>query len=173
MKNRSKSKQQSAKPVTSKSTGFSNGKKLALGAVGIGLIGVLVWLPTVNMADTPVVTVYKSPTCGCCGKWIDHLEDAGFRVVSRDRQDMNPIKESYGVDYQLRSCHTATVDGYVVEGHVPADDIKRMLREKPQITGIAVPGMPLGSPGMESEHQDPYEVIAFKKGQKNEIYARY
>ena len=125
------------------------------------------------MANTPVVTVYKSPTCGCCKKWMDHLEEEGFRVVARNRQDMNQIKESYGIDYKLRSCHTATVDGYVVEGHVPAEDIQRLLKEAPSVTGLAVPGMPAGSPGMEGKYQDPYEVIAFNKGKKNEIYARH
>jgi hypothetical protein len=110
---------------------------------------------------TPDVVVYKSATCGCCGKWVDHLRANGFSVTAHDVTDLNKIKSENGVPVALGSCHTATVDGYVVEGHVPADTIKRLLSERPNVKGIAVPGMPAGSPGMESPNPQPYEVLSF------------
>lgn len=112
--------------------------------------------------EAPVMMVYKSPTCGCCGDWIDHVEDAGFRVAVQNMPDVVPVKARFGVPQSLWSCHTARVGDYVVEGHVPAEDIARMLSEAPQITGIAVPGMPAGSPGMEVPgYSQPYDVYAF------------
>ena len=123
--------------------------KLIAGGAVLLMAGLLVWLPKENFADGPEVTVYKSATCGCCGKWIEHMQDAGFKVTAHNRQDMNQIKEEHGVAYELRSCHTAVVDGYVLEGHVPAGDIRRLLKERPAVDGLAVPGMPSGSPGME------------------------
>lgn len=97
----------------------------------------------------PVAVVHKSPTCGCCSLWITHLQQAGFDVEARDTDDLNPLKERLGVPYGKGSCHTAEIGGYVVEGHVPASDIKRLLRERPRIRGLVLPGMPMGSPGME------------------------
>ena len=112
--------------------------------------------------DAPVITVNKSASCGCCKLWIAHLEEAGFVVNPLDSDDMTAIKERYGVPENMRSCHTAIVDGYVVEGHVPASDIRQLLAEKPDATGIAVPGMPLGSPGMEVPGRiDDYKVMLF------------
>jgi hypothetical protein len=111
--------------------------------------------------QTTAVTVYKSPTCGCCSKWIEHLEANGFAVTAIDTSDVQSIKATNGVPAELASCHTALVDGYVVEGHVPAEDIHRMLTERPDVTGLAAPGMPIGSPGMEGAHPEPYEVISF------------
>lgn len=120
------------------------------------------------------ITVYKSPTCGCCANWVDLLKEAGFKVNVSDRKNMNAVKNTYGVGRPLQSCHTAIVDGYVVEGHVPIGEIKRMLKERPQIAGIAVPGMPIGSPGMEmGSRKDPYDVLAFSKGGSTKVYARY
>ena len=115
-------------------------------------------------ADVPVVQVFKTPTCGCCNGWIDSLQEAGFDVESIDLARLDEVKASNGVPPALASCHTAIVDGYVVEGHVPAEDVRRLLAERPEISGLAVPGMPLGSPGME--HPDPsrhetYRVLAF------------
>ena len=115
-------------------------------------------------ADATVIQVYKTPTCGCCSKWIDHLREAGFAVEATDLPDLSRLKAENGIAHGLSSCHTAMIDGYVVEGHVPASDIRRLLAERPEITGLAVPGMPMGSPGME--HPDPrrheaYDVIAF------------
>ena len=92
------------------------------------------------------ITVYKSPTCGCCKKWIDHLEDNGFSVAAVNLSDLSSLKEEHGIPKKAFACHTAIVDGYVVEGHVPAGDIKRMLAGRPSIRGLAVPGMPAGSP---------------------------
>jgi hypothetical protein len=125
-------------------------------------------------AERPSITVYKSPTCGCCTKWIDHLDAHGFEVTTTDMPDVTPIKERLGVPPTLSSCHTAVVGGYVVEGHVPADVVKKMLTEQPDVTGIAVPGMPIGSPGMEvpGRRPQPYEVIAFDQSGGRAVYAR-
>jgi hypothetical protein len=122
-------------------------------------------------ALTPV-TVYKSATCGCCGKWNEHLKTNGFTVNNNDLADVTPIKEKNGVPGPLRSCHTALVGGYVVEGHVPADVIRKLLRERPaDVVGIAVPGMPMGSPGMEGHRVDSYNVMAFDKQGGTKVYA--
>src|SRR5688500_16307127 len=101
---------------------------------------------------TPAVTamqVYRSPTCGCCGKWVDHVKAAGFSPAVHEIEDISPVKAKGGVPGNLQSCHTALIGGYVIEGHVPADVIRQLLTDKPNITGLAVPGMPIGSPGME------------------------
>ena len=146
----------------------------------LALIGVLIismgllWVEKSEAnASVAEVTVYKSPTCNCCEKWISHLRDAGFKVTGKDRQNMINIKLDLGVSRNLQSCHTAIVDGYVVEGHVPADDIKRMLLEQPEVVGLAVPGMPKGSPGMESQQNDAYDVLSFNKSGQTEVYASY
>lgn len=152
---------------------FTNPQKLIAGVAALVIIGVLAWLPRDNLAGGPEVTVYKSATCGCCAKWIDHMRDAGFKVTAHNRQDMNQIKEDHGVDYRLRSCHTAVVEGYVLEGHVPAADIRRLLTERPAVDGLAVPGMPAGSPGMEGKYEDPYEVIAFTKGKNQTVFEKH
>ena len=107
----------------------------------------------------PLVTVYKSPTCGCCKDWVTHLEQNGFRVESHDVSDLDRIKRNLGVRPQYASCHTAIADGYTLEGHVPASDIKRLLVERPKGRGLAVPGMPGGSPGMESAPKQPYTTL--------------
>jgi hypothetical protein len=123
--------------------------------------------------NAEVVTVYKSPTCGCCKKWVTHLEDQGFRVDARNTNDMGSIKRKNGVASDLQSCHTALVNGYVIEGHVPAADIKRLLSEKPDINGLSIPGMPMGSPGMEGSRNDPYEVLSiYTRGQVS-VYNEY
>jgi hypothetical protein len=109
----------------------------------------------------PEVQVYKSPTCGCCEKWVEHLRAEGFTVRTNDVPDVTPIKLENGVSPELSACHTAFVGGYVVEGHVPASDIRRLLAERPAVAGLAVPGMPVGSPGMEGPRPVPYEVMSF------------
>jgi hypothetical protein len=116
--------------------------------------------------------VYKDANCGCCDKWVDHLRDNGFTVVSHDVDDLDAVKRRHNIDRSLHSCHTAEVGGYVVEGHVPADLIHRMLRERPPIAGIAVPGMPVGSPGMEWTYKEPYDVIAFTATGGKTVYAK-
>jgi hypothetical protein len=118
------------------------------------------------------VTVYKSPTCGCCSKWVEHLEASGFEVKTTDMENVEVMKDHLGLPLSLASCHTAVVDGYVVEGHVPADVIHQLLEERPAVAGIAVPGMPIGSPGMEGPNPEPYEVIAFTKDGQQSVYAR-
>lgn len=110
------------------------------------------------------IHVYKTPTCGCCVKWIEHLEGAGFSVEATELASLDEVKAMNGVPGKLSSCHTALVGGYVIEGHVPASDVARLLSERPKVSGLAVPGMPMGSPGME--HRDPsrheaYDVVSF------------
>ena len=124
------------------------------------------------MADTATLTVYKSPTCGCCADWVDHVKASGLKAEVRDMGDVGPVKAELGVPGHLTSCHTAVVGGYVVEGHVPADVIKRMLRERPQIVGLAVPGMPVGSPGMEGDgsRRDRYDIIAIGRDGRTSVY---
>jgi hypothetical protein len=118
------------------------------------------------------ITVYKSATCGCCAKWNDHLRASGFTVTNHDLPDVTAVKEQHGVPSALRSCHTALVGGYIVEGHVPSDLIKKMLRERPNVEGIAVPGMPMGSPGMEGSRNDPYDVLTFDRQGRTTVFAR-
>ena len=111
-------------------------------------------------ADLPVVTVYKTASCACCRGWVDHLRAEGFTVETVDLPDLHAVKEQRGVPHELESCHTGVVGGYVVEGHVPAEDVRRLLAERPEAIGIAVPGMPIGSPGMEQgDTRQPYEVL--------------
>ena len=119
------------------------------------------------------VTVYKSPTCGCCRDWVQHMKDAGFTVVSVDTSDMNAVKHTHGVSGDIGSCHTALVGGYVLEGHVPAADVKRLLAERPAIVGLAVPGMPVGSPGMEGVYKQKYDVVAFDRTGGRSVFASY
>lgn len=124
--------------------------------------------------SVPLVTVYKSPTCQCCSKWVEHLRASGFAVETRNEAAMNPLKTRLGVPQPLWSCHTAVVGDYVIEGHVPAADIHRLLAEKPKARGLAVPGMPIGSPGMEAgERRDPYDVVLFDAADSAEVFAHY
>ena len=120
------------------------------------------------------VTVYKSPYCGCCTNWVSYLRENGYSVAENKVNDVSLYKEKYGVSKQLSSCHTATVGGYVIEGHVPVSDIERLLKEKPDIRGLTVPGMPIGSPGMEQgERRDPFNVYAIKKDGSIYKYSRH
>lgn len=121
--------------------------------------------------DLPTVLVYKSPTCGCCNGWVEHMEAAGFTVDARDVRDVMAVKRDGGVPPQMSSCHTAIIDGYVVEGHVPAEQVKRLLDERPEVAGIAVPGMPIGSPGMEGPNAQPYQVLSFSHDGQPAVYA--
>lgn len=111
---------------------------------------------------TTTVEVYKSPTCGCCAKWVDHMRDHGFTVKTHDVGNKE-IRKKMGMSESLGSCHTAVINGYVFEGHIPAPDIKRFLRERPKALGLAVPDMPHGSPGMEGSRVDPYSVLMVKE----------
>ena len=138
------------------------------------LLGLLSAYPSNNAtAAKPVaIKVYKTPQCGCCKSWITHLRKNGFQVEAVDMPDLSMVKAKYGVKSELQSCHTAVVNGYVVEGHVPADLIQKLIRDKPAVAGLAVPGMPAGSPGMEGAFKQAYEVYSFDKSGKTRVYAR-
>ncbi len=131
---------------------------------------------TSNAVATTTVDVYKSPTCGCCSKWVDHMRDHGFTVKTHDVGNKD-IRKKMGMSNSLGSCHTAVVNGYVMEGHIPAPDIIRFLRERPNALGLAVPDMPHGSPGMEGSRVDPYNVLLVKEPNDTRrdtvIYNRY
>ena len=124
-------------------------------------------------AAGPTITVYKTRTCGCCGKWVEHLRANGFEPVVNDVQSTADYRKKFGVPEALASCHTATVGGYAIEGHIPAADIHRLLKEKPKATGIAVPGMPMGSPGMEGARRDAYSVILFDASGKTSVFQKH
>lgn len=126
-------------------------------------------------ASLPIITVYKSPTCGCCNTWIDHLKSNGFKVSSHNVNNLHSYKLKAKLGAGMGSCHTAFVSGYAIEGHVPAKDIKRLLLEKPEVSGLTVPGMPIGSPGMEVPGQkaDAYKVMSYKDGKHVGVFSDY
>lgn len=133
-------------------------------------------LPQTGLAKERTIEVWKTPTCGCCAAWVEHLQDAGFNVAGTDVDQgaLDEIKDRLGVPGLLRSCHTARVGGYVVEGHVPAADIELLLSFAPEVSGIAVPGMPVGSPGMEmGDEVEPYATYAFDETGPTAIFARH
>ena len=148
---------------------------LMLAAIGIAVSVYLVVDETTDVDQQAFanVTVYKNPSCGCCNKWVEHLKHNGFQVKVDNQPDVTARKRKLGVPERLFSCHTAEVGGYVIEGHVPADDIKRLLTETPDYTGLAVPGMPQGSPGMETGRIDSYDVLAFGAGKPKKIFSHY
>jgi hypothetical protein len=123
-------------------------------------------------AAVPIV-VYKTPTCGCCAKWVEHMEANGFKATVFNMPDTSTERKKAGVPAELGSCHTTVVGGYAVEGHVPAADIKRLLREKPAIVGLSAPGMPAGSPGMDVPNSPAYEVVAFDKQGRTTVFATH
>jgi len=128
-------------------------------------------------ADTalPLVVVSKSPSCGCCGLWVEHMRAAGFTLEVHNMDNMTPVKERVGVPPGAGSCHTAEVAGYFIEGHVPAEDVKRLLAEKPAARGLTAPGMPIGSPGMPVApgHEQPYDVLLVAEDGSTSVYARH
>ena len=124
-------------------------------------------------AAAATIEVIKTATCGCCSKWVEHLRKHGFTVRVKDVADVTPTARALGVPDELRSCHSARIGGYAVEGHVPAADIKRLLREKPKAAGIAVPGMPLGSPGMEGGGKQRYSTVIFQRDGKHRLFAHH
>jgi hypothetical protein len=149
---------------------------LVVGAAGAGLYA----LQTRQASDSeagPSITVYKTPTLGCCDQWVGHLQDNGFAVKETNVSEakLAEVREDNGVSGPLAGCHTALVEGYAVEGHVPAEDILRMLEERPEIAGLAVRGMPAGSPGMDQPggRKEPYVVIAFDEEGTTRVYARH
>jgi hypothetical protein len=130
--------------------------------------------PSSSRFSPPSITVFKDPNCGCCKAWIEHLRAHAFTVTAKDTSDISAPKRTGRVPEQHYSCHTAFVNGYVIEGHVPAADIQRLLDEKPKIAGIAVGGMPIGSPGMEvGNRKDKYDVIAFNRDGTTRVFARH
>ena len=139
--------------------------------LGIAVAATLV--ATKATAAVPVIEVYKSPTCGCCGKWAEHLRNDGFAVNVHAIPDIDAFRVRTGVPAALASCHTALVGGYVVEGHVPAVDIRRLLRERPNVLGVAVPGMPMGAPGMDAPHANGYDVLLFQVDSTTRVYHAY
>ncbi|MEO5362188.1 MAG: DUF411 domain-containing protein [Magnetococcus sp. DMHC-8] len=141
----------------------------ALLAIGAG------WLLAGQAPRHPAITVYKSPSCECCTGWVEHMRRNGFVVTVETRNDMNTVKKTFGIPDGLASCHTGTTGDYVVEGHVPAEDVHRLLRERPAVRGIALPGMPIGSPGMEIPGEKPerYEVLTFDQGGVTRVFANH
>jgi len=124
-------------------------------------------------AASPVINVYKTATCGCCSAWIDHLKSSGFKVVAHDVADPGTIRAKFGISEQYGSCHTGVIGGYAIEGHVPASSIRKLLKEKPKASGIAVPGMPMGSPGMEGARKDAYNVLLVAKDGTSKPYTKH
>ncbi len=142
----------------------------AVVVVGLAIAAVV----TSTQAPT-AISVVRDPGCGCCLNWVAHLERAGFKATVTESADMDTVKDGKGVPKAARSCHTATVGGYVIEGHVPAADIQRLLKERPNVAGLAVPGMPVGSPGMESSsgRVQPYDVLTFDKAGRTTVFASH
>ena len=127
-----------------------------------------VWAQT-----TPTVDVYKSPTCGCCGKWIDHMKKNGFKVEIHEVDNIPASRKKLGMPEKLGSCHTSKVGNYVVEGHVPAQDIQRLLKEKPKALGLAIPSMPPGVPGMDIPNSPPYETLLVQADGSTSVFAKH
>jgi hypothetical protein len=127
--------------------------------------------PARSVAKPIAIKVYKSPTCGCCKSWIEHLKKNGFQVEAIDMPDLSAVKERYGVTQKLQSCHTAVVNGYVVEGHVPADVLLKFLKERPAVAGLTVPGMPATAPGMDGKTGEHYDVLTFDRAGHTKVYA--
>jgi hypothetical protein len=134
-----------------------------------GLVGCL--LPLV--ATAAEVVVYKDPSCGCCVKWVEHLKRSGFEVTVHDDPAMDQIKKREGIPADLGSCHTAVIEGYKIEGHVPAAAISRLLKERPPVAGLSVPGMPMGSPGMEGPTSNAYDVVSFDAKGKQQVFEHH
>ena len=127
----------------------------------------------VTAAPPLEITVYRSPSCGCCKAWATHLEQNGFTVKQVELEDLSEIKTQAGISQRLASCHTAIIGRYAIEGHVPAADIKRLVAEKPAVAGLTAPGMPQGSPGMETGRKDPYDVLAFTRDGRTTVWASH
>lgn len=137
-------------------------------------IALWLWSGAIAQAAEMPMTVFRSPTCSCCGAWIEHLESEGFTVTEHQMTDMDAVKQEYGIPEEMASCHTALIDGYKIEGHVPAADIHQLLLDHPDVEGLAVPGMPVGSPGMESgDRHDAYTVFSFKPNGELESVNEY
>jgi hypothetical protein len=143
--------------------------------LGVTIFAAALFARVLVAQTQPAMTVQRDPGCGCCLNWVAHLQKAGFKVLVTESPVMDKVKDQRGVPKAVRSCHTGVVDGYVIEGHVPAADIQRLLKERPAVVGLAVPGMPMGSPGMEVSNGrvQPYDVIAFDKAGKTTVFASH
>ena len=130
-------------------------------------------VPMLAHAAMPIVDVYKTASCGCCGAWVKHMKENGFTVRAHDVANPSDYREKFGIPKQFGSCHTAKVGGYAIEGHVPAADVRRLLVAKPKARGLAVPAMPLGSPGMEGPRKDPFDVLLVKANGSTSVYKHY
>jgi hypothetical protein len=145
------------------------------GLAAVGMAGPRLWAQLPGpIAPTPI-TIYKSSTCSCCTKWVDHIRASGFAPVVHDEEQMEALKDRLKVPEGVRSCHTAQVEGYLIEGHVPASDIRRLLAERPKTAGLAVPGMPPLTPGMAPPGEKPrdYEVVSFQPDGSTRIFVRH
>jgi hypothetical protein len=147
---------------------YSAAAMLIAGAIGVSA-------QQSSATAKPTAVVYKTSSCGCCKMWVEHLKANGFTVEAKDvsSDEVRAVSKAAGLKDDDTSCHTAKIGGYIVEGHVPASDIQRMLKEKPAIAGIAAPGMPQGSPGMEQGSKEPFDVVAFTKDGKTKLYSKH
>ena len=141
--------------------------------LGVAVVATLAGNRMVMAAASPNVEVYKSPTCGCCGEWVKHMRANGFRVTINEVADVDVFRAKAHVPAALAACHTALVDGYVVQGHVPAADIRKLLAERPTALGLAVPGMPASAPGMDAPRPGPYQVLLFQRNGATRVYHAY
>jgi hypothetical protein len=150
-----------------------NRRDFVISAMGLMLAGLSAERLTARARER--ITVYKSKTCGCCAKWVEHLEASGFAPLIHDEESMDAIKDRLGVPGDLRSCHTALAGKYLIEGHVPAREIRKLLAERPKVAGLAVPGMPSGTPGMAQSQADEanFTVLAFQPDGSSYSFARY
>lgn len=137
------------------------------------LLAAMLAMPALATAAAPVIDVYKSAACGCCEGWVKHLREHGFKVEAHNVANPSDTREKMGMPDRLGSCHTAVVDGYAIEGHVPAAEIKRLLANHPKAKGLAVPAMPLGAPGMEGPRKDPYDVLLVMPDGSSQVYQHY
>jgi hypothetical protein len=161
-----------ANPLAPRSTFFTRRKLLyTFGALALAGGASLYFQPGSAMAGE--IVVFKDPSCQCCGRWARHMRENGFSVVVNNVEDMDPIKARAAIPEDLESCHTAFINGFVVEGHVPARDVKRMIEERPAIKGIAVPGMPQSAPGMDNPDYEPFAVYAFNDQGQISTFASY
>ena len=144
-------------------------------ATALLLVGLISFTASLQEASAQAqeISIYRSPSCDCCGKWVEHLQQHGFTVAVHATDDLHRINAEYGVPADLATCHTAVVEGYVIEGHVPATDIRRLLQERPKVRGLAVPGMPAGSPGMERARREPYDVLLFDASGTTQVFAEH
>ena len=138
-----------------------------------GFMALFITTTTALAGELAGIEVWKNPNCGCCVKWIDHLRQNGFEVIAHNVASVDPVRARLGMPDRYASCHTAKVAGYVIEGHVPAADVKRLIEQRPKARGLAVPGMPVGSPGMEGHYSEPYQTLLIGLGDQATVFAEH